>query len=257
MNFNIYIKCEDPFVYKEDVDENKNLLYKNFVLTPAKYLTNEQRYTRARLQKLRGRSVELEALNDKFNAHDRKSIEVYYNGVFIGYIQKHFNDIGIDNTDNVNEFCFDSNGTLRGDIKAVWNGNCYFLVRHVSDSELSSFKIEKRKKEELEKERLELERQRSLEIERNERWKSEEIERLEKQLKELKKSMPTFMESLTSIFDRYSKIKVDNYNKEYDRIKNLIREYRNQPYGEFRSLDTRRFQLKIGPTDSLFEEERI
>jgi len=83
-------------------------------LTPAKYLTSEQRYIRAQLinNKITESEHKLEILHDKFNEHDSLALEVYTNQIFIGYILK--------NSPSIDSFCFNNDNLLR-DISIIWD----------------------------------------------------------------------------------------------------------------------------------------
>jgi len=67
------------------------------------------------------------ALEIKHNKDDSKSIEVYHDEVFIGCVQKVFEDDGIDNTLIVNEFCF--KGDALKDVSALWDGESFYLMQ--------------------------------------------------------------------------------------------------------------------------------
>lgn len=66
-------------------------------------------------------------LKHESDKKDIKQLALYDCDVFIGYIQKHFKEDSIDNTQLVNDFCFDANGLQ--EIEALWDGLHFYLKK--------------------------------------------------------------------------------------------------------------------------------
>ena len=79
-------------------------------LTPACYLSASESTAR---DEATASSVvhKLSLQHDKDNSYDDMALKVLYGSTFIGYIQKRFNDIGVDDTELINNYCF-SDGTV-------------------------------------------------------------------------------------------------------------------------------------------------
>ena len=70
-------------------------------------------------------------VNDKFNKYDNKTLEVYFDGVYIGYVKKAFEEESIDYIELVDGFCFREEKLLN--IKLFWNGLGFYLQKDDSD----------------------------------------------------------------------------------------------------------------------------
>jgi Leucine-rich repeat (LRR) protein len=98
-------------------------------LTPSNYLDSKSRYMRANLvnHRLDSMQVVLEVLHDRFNEQDSLALEVYCNQHFIGYIQKKYSEV------NIEEFCFSGGEVLR-DLILDWKDNHFELTCKKSTS---------------------------------------------------------------------------------------------------------------------------
>jgi hypothetical protein len=108
------LKIEKTYVIKND----SKYLYLNILLSPLSLLRDEEQEERTNLIQLCNTETELELLH-------RQNLDIYYDDVFIGSVQKVFEDEGIDNTEIVNEFCF-LDAKLKK-IEAFWSGEFFCL----------------------------------------------------------------------------------------------------------------------------------
>jgi len=127
--------------YKETDDGELSTL--SVLLTPMDLLKTDERFARAKLYQIDSEEIELDIVHDRFNENDNKALEAYYDKTFIGYVRKRFDNEYIDNTERVEEFCFNDN-KIR-DLQLLWNG-IEFILKGMS--------VEKRKKLKEEKESL-------------------------------------------------------------------------------------------------------
>jgi len=72
-------------------------------LTPAGYLKQYQQVKRDELEKV-DCEIQLELQHENTNSFDSKALQVIYDGIVIGYIQKRFSDAN--NTDEIEDYCF-------------------------------------------------------------------------------------------------------------------------------------------------------
>jgi len=93
--------------------------YLNVMLSSSSLLNETQQEKRAKLCQIDDEDIELTVHLNK------KEVEIYHEDVFIGRVQKLFEEEGIDNTDRVNQFCF--NGDEAKKIEAFWDGESFFL----------------------------------------------------------------------------------------------------------------------------------
>jgi len=95
-------------------------------LIPNKYLNTEERYLRAKLlnNKANSSNITLEIMHDRYNDDDSLALEVYYNHVMIGYIQKYNRSV------NINNFCFINNQIIK-DLTLKWENNKFYLSKKV------------------------------------------------------------------------------------------------------------------------------
>ncbi len=110
--------AEKTYVIKNDAKYS----YLHFMLTPIALLSDEEQEERTNLVQLCNTETELELRN--------KELEIYYDDVFIGSVEKVFKEDGIDNTEIVNEFCFIDN-ELKS-IEAFWSGEIFSLRQKCS-----------------------------------------------------------------------------------------------------------------------------
>lgn len=96
--------------------------YLNVMLTSIDLLGVGEQEERTNLIKLCNIETVLELIYTK-DIH--KNIEIYYDEVHIGRVQKIFEDEGIDNTKIVDDFCFV--GDELKDIEAIWTGDIFCL----------------------------------------------------------------------------------------------------------------------------------
>ncbi len=129
--FNL-IKCS----YKKSDDSEFN--YLKVILTPMDLLKSDERFKRAQLYQLGNQKINLNIMYDRFHEDDDKSLEVYYDQIFIGHVRKLFNKEKVDKTNIVNEFCFDENNFR--DIKMYWNGESFIIQ---SEKKVNKDKLEK------------------------------------------------------------------------------------------------------------------
>ena len=105
---------------------NDEYEYLSVILSPMNELRSDERYARAKLYETND-TVELELIYDKLHVYDSSRLEVYYEGVYIGYVQKKFITTKIDHTEKVDSFCFDSDEFLC--LSIVWDGEKLMLKK--------------------------------------------------------------------------------------------------------------------------------
>lgn len=116
---------EDPSSPKS-TRANRKKIYKEKNASDTSYLNVLLTTTKHNLPKDWDIEIALEIKHNKENKDDRKTIEVYHDEVFIGYVQKLFEADGIDNTEVVNDFCF-LDDELK-DVSGLWDGESFYLV---------------------------------------------------------------------------------------------------------------------------------
>ena len=101
-------------------------------LTPNKYLSQESKYLRAKLvsDELVNSDINLEVIHDIENKNDSLALEVYFNKISIGFIQKFNSEFDID------DFCFNTEGKKRK-LLLKWENGEFLLSReksiHITD----------------------------------------------------------------------------------------------------------------------------
>ena len=118
-----------------EFSDNGEYSYLSVLLTPMEILKTDERYTRASLYKNTNRR-KLEIIHNKFNEEDSKTLDVYNNGIFIGYVRKKFT-VDIDKTDLVNNFCF--NNEIINDITLYWTGGTFMIQQKSLLTEKNDF----------------------------------------------------------------------------------------------------------------------
>ncbi len=116
--------------YKQVSDGEFNSLI--VLLTPMNFLKSDERFVRAKLCQIDKGEIDIDLMHDRFHEADSKALEVYYDKTFIGYVRKRFNSEHIDNTEVVDEFCFD--GNKLGNIEMYWDGENFKLKKKVYPS---------------------------------------------------------------------------------------------------------------------------
>ena len=105
------------------ITNDANYSYLHFMLTPIALLSDEEQEERTNLIQLCNTQTELELRNNQ-------NLDIYYDDVFIGSVQKIFKDEEIDNTMIVNDFCF-LNDKLQN-IEALWSGDFFYLQKQIT-----------------------------------------------------------------------------------------------------------------------------
>ncbi len=94
-------------------------------LTPASYVSSQGKSERnLMLAASKNTEVSLELHHDKFNKFDDKALQVSYNDITMGYIQKKYENV--DRTALINNFCFNTNILKKISLRCT-NG-VYFIV---------------------------------------------------------------------------------------------------------------------------------
>ena len=83
-------------------------------------LCDDEQEERTNLTQLCNVETDLE-----LRSNDANSLDIYYDDVFIGGVQKVFEADNIDNTQIVNDFCFGDDGL--NDVEAFWDGDVFYL----------------------------------------------------------------------------------------------------------------------------------
>ena len=94
--------------------------YLDVLLTPINLLHSDEQEERINLIQLCNTLTQLE-----LKITQDKKLEIYYDEVFIGYVQKVFEKENIDNTKIIDNFCF-VDGKMQ-EIEALWNGEVFCL----------------------------------------------------------------------------------------------------------------------------------
>ncbi|CAA6816978.1 MAG: Unknown protein [uncultured Sulfurovum sp.] len=118
-----YAHLRQKKVYHES--SSSKYRYLSVLLTPTNLLTEIQQEKKTELYQIDDADVLLKLKHNKTNALDSLSLEVYYENIFIGSVQKVFEDDDIDNTTIVNEFCFLDEELKKVDI--IWDGEGFYL----------------------------------------------------------------------------------------------------------------------------------
>ncbi len=161
------------------------------MLTPSSLLNARERYTRSDLYKEQDTEIKLELIHDKGNEADSKALEVYYDQIFMGHIRKKFKDADINNTNVVNDFCFEDN-KLR-DISLFWNGEEFYLRKKSKETVQKEFLYkqklirEKEEREEEKKRKKEKENRKKAEKKKRKKEEDERKEEDEKRRREKEK----------------------------------------------------------------------
>lgn len=98
--------------------------YLSIILTTISLLTDNEQEERTNLTQLCNTETALE-----LTYNNDKEIKIYYDEVFIGFVQKIFKDEGLDQTKIINDFCFYSNKLK--EIQAFWDGNIFFMKQKI------------------------------------------------------------------------------------------------------------------------------
>ncbi|CAA6803355.1 MAG: Unknown protein [uncultured Sulfurovum sp.] len=108
---------------------SSNYRYINVLLTSSNLLTDSEQNKRNELCEIDDEDVKLELTHNQENKEDAKVLDVYYESTFIGSVQKVFTDEQIDNSQIINDFCFD-NEQLKV-VEVFWDGESFFLKQKV------------------------------------------------------------------------------------------------------------------------------
>jgi hypothetical protein len=100
------------------IKSNVKYRYLKVLLTPINLLNEEEQEERTNLIQLCNTETELTLVYEK-------DLNIYYDDVFIGSVQKVFENGNINNTKIVNDFCFKENKLQ--DIEALWSGEFFYL----------------------------------------------------------------------------------------------------------------------------------
>lgn len=104
-------------------------------LTPASYVSSEGKSERNFMfARSKNTEVELELYHDRSNRFDNKALQVSYNSIVMGYIQKKYSNV--DRTSLIDSFCFDTDMLTDLSLKCI-NGVYFILKIDVKNSKLS------------------------------------------------------------------------------------------------------------------------
>jgi len=95
--------------------------YLNILLNSMELLTASEKEKREELCAIDDEDIELTLKNN------HQDLNVYYEEVYIGSVQKVFEEDKIDNTTIINEFCFKDNELEN--IKVLWDGEGFYLKK--------------------------------------------------------------------------------------------------------------------------------
>jgi hypothetical protein len=112
-----YAHLKQKKLYRKTTGSRAN--YLNILLTPANLLNNIEQSKREELCAIDDEDIELTLQNDN------QDLKVYYEEVYIGSIQRVFEEDGIDNTAIINAFCFKDNELEN--IQTLWDGEGFYL----------------------------------------------------------------------------------------------------------------------------------
>jgi len=104
---------------------NSNHRYINVLLTSVKLLSDLEQNKRDELCEIDDEDIILELKHNTKKKEDAKALDVYYESTFIGSVQKVFNAEQIDNSQIINDFCFED-GRLKN-IEVFWDGEAFVL----------------------------------------------------------------------------------------------------------------------------------
>ncbi|CAA6805763.1 MAG: Unknown protein [uncultured Sulfurovum sp.] len=112
-------------LYKKRNDSNYE--YLTVLLTPIHLLSDHEQEERTNLTQLCNTKTELELM---YNQKHPQNLEIYYDAIFIGSVQKVLEEDGKDHTDIVDEFCFNANEqNNEKHIEAFWSGEFFYLQK--------------------------------------------------------------------------------------------------------------------------------
>jgi len=101
-------------------------MYLNFLLSDKALLNPHQQACRSRLCQYCESDIYLRLQKNECTLNECR-IEVYYQNIYIGHIQKRFQEEKIDNTKMIDTFCFKDQGLK--DIQALWDGRTFYLKK--------------------------------------------------------------------------------------------------------------------------------
>lgn len=99
--------------------------YLTVLLSSENLLTSSEQESRANLCQTWDEDILLELRHNRDNKDDNKKLDVYYESIFIGSIQKVFTEENIDNRTVVDDFCF-INSELK-EIQLFWDDENFYL----------------------------------------------------------------------------------------------------------------------------------
>lgn len=129
-NDNTLVLIEDK-VYSQRNDLNYS--YIMVLLTPVQLLSPEARDMRMNLSILCNTETVLEFIYHKDHEHGSDILEVYYDDISIGFVQKRVGTI--DYTEVVDSFCFDQNSLK--EIEVLWDGEGFCLRQTIGSNNMS------------------------------------------------------------------------------------------------------------------------
>lgn len=106
---------------KEFYVETSDSIYRylQVKLIPIKLLSDEEQEERTNLTQLCNTETALKL------TQNHKEIKIYYDDIFIGFVQKVFRDEAVDHTSVVDKFCF-FDDELK-DVEAFWSGDVFYF----------------------------------------------------------------------------------------------------------------------------------
>jgi hypothetical protein len=112
-----YAYLRQKKVYHKTSGSSAN--YLNVLLNSMELLTASEKEKREELCAIDDEDIELTLKSDY------QELKVYYEQVYIGSIQKTFEEDGIDNSTVLNDFCFEKNKLKN--IEILWDGEGFYL----------------------------------------------------------------------------------------------------------------------------------
>ena len=104
-------------------------------LTPVIYVSSEGKTERnLMIARSENTEVELELYHDKSNRFDHKALQVSYNSIAMGYIQKKYSNV--DRTSLIDSFCFNADMLTNISLRCI-NGVYFILKIDVKNSKQS------------------------------------------------------------------------------------------------------------------------
>ncbi len=100
------------------ITSDSTYAYLNVMLTPLHLLNDEEQEERTNL-------VQLYSVETQLEVSYKDSLDIYFDGIFIGSVQEIFEEEKIDNREIINQFCFNE-GKLQK-IEAFWSGELFYL----------------------------------------------------------------------------------------------------------------------------------